>query len=322
MSGSSGNMARISFVVFLALVPCCPGCAADEPLTPPDAEELARYAAQSEATSPGGHEDMYDNLPADMKELVGLVKCQLIHPFDLAREHRDIRDAWRFEDLDFPDVRGMLGGLAGRGDAGLTCERVPRERLMVACWHHGLLLASMLRHAGVPVRVRAGFATYIGRGSGLRFGHVVCEAWDGKRERWFLVDPDRERIDVPRGQFESASEAWRGMRGGGNVESYRSAQFEGAPAIAHLLLLDTGCVLRDEHPYWNDPDIVAACEEGVDALSSGERDLLDQIAWLLADVDGSIDTLRAIVERTPALAVVDRTEEIRRQFSYEFRRDR
>lgn len=106
-----------------------------------------------------------------------------------------IGDKRRFEDLNFVDMGGMLSGLAERGEAGLTFTRSPRERLVVARWHHGLLLTSMLRHQGVPVRMRAGFARYIGQDSGLHVGHVICEVWDEERDRWGLVDPDRQMVD-------------------------------------------------------------------------------------------------------------------------------
>jgi hypothetical protein len=256
---------------------------------------------------------MYSDLPRSEERLCQLIKCQLVHPFDQAEFERELGREWRFEDLDFEDVSSMLGGLAERGGPRLSLTRSPSERLFVACWHHAILLASMLRHQGVPVRIRAGFARYIGRGSGLRVGHVVCEVWDEERDRWFLVDADREKVDFSRRQFEFASEAWESLRGGAVVSSYHSAHYEGVAAIVHLLTLDMRSVLCQELPYWYDPEIVRASSGGLDALDGEQLRVLDRVALCLSDVDASLHELGAIRASSEFLREVDHSEEMRRQ---------
>lgn len=60
----------------------------------------------------------------------------------------------------------------------MTIDRLPEDRLFVAWCHHGLLLASILRHQGKSVRLRAGFARYYEEHVAVRFSHVVCEVWN------------------------------------------------------------------------------------------------------------------------------------------------
>jgi hypothetical protein len=303
--------ARSAFIAVCVL--CALGCASDSSTGSPAGEILALYRSQSDWTDPGTHVHMYSDLPRSERRLCELIKCQLIHPFDLPKFHGDIADDWRFEDLDFPTVGSMLAGLAERGRPELSLARSPGGRLMVACWHHGLLLASMLRHQGVPVRLRAGFARYIGRGTGLHVGHVVCEVWDERRNRWFLVDPDRQKVDFPRHEFEFASEAWESLRNGGDVSGYRSAHYEGTPAILHLLSVDMRSVLRQELPYWHDPETVPASAGGLGGMGEAELDVLDRVASCLRDVDASLDELRELRTSSAFLREVDHLEEFRSQ---------
>lgn len=55
----------------------------------------------------------------------------------------------------------MLRELLERDKNGLHSERPPNKRLIVACVHHSLLLASILRYRKFLVRLRAGNASYI-----------------------------------------------------------------------------------------------------------------------------------------------------------------
>jgi hypothetical protein len=291
---------------FLALC-----CAAETPRQPPAAEVLALYRTQSETSDPGADESLYAGLPREERRLCELIKAQLIHPFDLVREPGFRREDFRFEDLEFPTVATMLAELRRRGPGTLDPRRTVAERLAVACWHHGVLCASMLRHLGVPVRMRAGFARYIGSDSGLHVGHVICEVWDAARGEWFLVDADREKIDFKRREFEFAPEAWAALRRGDDVDRYHSAHYVGLPAIAHLLMLDMRMALGREAPYWYDPPVVAACESGLEALSVDEIAVLDRIAECLLSIDTSLDTLRAIRAAHAFLEEVDHSEELR-----------
>jgi hypothetical protein len=292
---------------------CALGCTAEDLAHPPEDRVLALYAEHSATSDPGEHRGSYEGLPGPGEQLCRVIKRQLIHPFDLGDFEKELGRKWRFEDLEFGDVRSMLGALAERGGPGLRLDRAPQERLVVACWHHALLLTSILRHQRVPVRMRAGFARYIGRDSGLHVGHVVCEVWDEGRGHWTLMDPDREIVDVDRSEFEFASEAWEALRAGLDVTGYRSAHYVGAAAIVHLLTLDMRSVLREELPYWYDPDIVEAASGGIASLSPQQLALLDEVASHMKEVDASLRDLEVLRGSSPALKEIDHSEEMRLQ---------
>lgn len=307
------RLSRPTCLAITMCVLCALGCAAEDLAHPPPAEVLARYGEHSAASDPGEHHDSYAGLPGPGEELCRVIKHQLIHPFDLGNFEKELGRKWRFEDLEFGDVRSMLSALAERGGPELSLARAPQERLVVACWHHALLLTSILRHQGVPVRMRAGFARYIGRDSGLHVGHVLCEVWDERRGHWILIDPDREIVDVDRSEFEFASEAWAEFQDGSDVSGYRSAHCEGAAAIVHLLTLDMRSVLREELPYWYAPDVVEIASGGIGGLDSEQLELLDDVASYMKRVDASLHDLESLRSSSPALREIDHSEEMRLQ---------
>ena len=113
------------------------------------------------------------------------------------------------EDGDFPIVSDMLRELVQRNNEGLIMDRLPKNRLLVACYHHGLLLASILRSQGKSVRLRAGFARYYEKQMNVRFSHIVCEIWNADKERWEIIDPDRNFQNVSDDKFEFPAEVFR-----------------------------------------------------------------------------------------------------------------
>jgi hypothetical protein len=191
----------------------------------------------------------------------------------------------------------MLQELIKRNDAGLVMNRKPEERLVVACHHHGLLLASILRNQGIPVRIRAGFARYFEEKAGVRFGHVVCEVWDEKEQKWLLVDPDRNMVDFPKNKFQFSQDAWMALREKDlDPVRYTSALSEGSHAILHILMQDLSCVVGEEKLYWDEPEFLHATIHDINVLTADELLLLDSIASLLSNPDQNLLLLQKIYD--------------------------
>jgi hypothetical protein len=81
----------------------------------------------------------------------------------------------------------------------------------------------------------------------------------------------------------------------------------------HLLSLDARSVLREELPYWYDPEIVLTIAEEADALDLEVLGVLDRVASCLSDVDASLDELGAIRRSSELLRETDHSEEMRLQ---------
>ena len=290
------EMSRYSFVFVLMslLLVVVFSSSKNEEAKPAD-YPLSKHLEFSPYTDPGEFAYLYDTLPENLEDLCALIKKQLIHPFDAEKFAGQLPKHRTFEDREYPTVPLMLEELLRRDKRGLTESRKLGDRLVVACVHHSMLLASILRHQGVPVRMRAGFATYIGGRNNLRVTHVVCEVWDRERGIWILVDPDRERVDVPRREFEFAHEVWRRIREGDLGDAQYISRYNSVDQAAlHLLFLDLSYVIGAETIYWEDPPVVAKVEESFEELDDDELQVVDSIAILLVEPENHLDELAGI----------------------------
>lgn len=186
-------------------------------------DALSTYAAHSPVTDPRRLAGLYDNLPTTLPELCHVVQGLLLHyregemyGVEVPPERTD-RDEARF-------VLAMLEKLLAYDDRPLAEARPPERRLVGCCRDFAVLLCSLLRHRGVPARVRYGFSLYFTPTLGC--DHVVTEYWDRESARWLLVDPQQDALhremnglqfdphDVPRDWFLSAGRTWQLARGG------------------------------------------------------------------------------------------------------------
>lgn len=68
----------------------------------------------------------------------------------------------RLHDAETRYFDAILTIISERNPAPLTQPREPGDRFVGVCRDFALLLCSFLRHAGVPARLRSGFADYFG----------------------------------------------------------------------------------------------------------------------------------------------------------------
>lgn len=250
-------------------------------------------------TDPGPYAALYDGLPEPLNELCALIKQQFIHPGRLDEYSAVLPEERGPEDGTFISVEQILAGLIERNPAGLIMERQPDERLIVSCRHHALLLTSILRLRGTPARVRVGFAQYVAQAPDRHVDHWLCEVWDASQQRWQLVDADAQRVDLPRDEFEPASDVWLGARAGQlQPEQYGAMEWWGMPYIRSNLCHDLDAILGHEPIYWEGPRIF---HQPLEEMRPEQYTLLDQVAQMLHDPDHTIDQLRALRARQPDL---------------------
>jgi hypothetical protein len=242
-------------------------------------------------TDPGEYEPMFANLPDSLTEICKLIKSQLIHPIaDLPQYRNLIPQERSYEDLKYPTVQSILAGLKHYNPDGLTLDRKPADRLVVSCRYHAILLASILKYKGIPVRVRYGFATYLYPGHHLY--HVVCEVWNDNEKRWMLVDPDRQMIDVSSQQFQFAGDAWIKYREGKlDPTTYGVPNWWGAHPILDALCHDAASVLGHEHIYYDRPPISADSTMDVQKLPADQIEMINRISTLTTNVDAHFNEL-------------------------------
>lgn len=220
---------------------------------------------------------LYADLPRSIPELCRLIGCQLIHPSRMKDFAESLPPGRRCEDDVYVTASEIIGGLMRRNLAGLVFERTPAQRLVLSCRHHAVLLASMLRAQGVPARVRVGFCTYASApNSALHTDHWICEAWNAEEARWMFADPDMNRADFPREEFELAGEVWRKSRKRKiDPKLYGAGNRTGIALIRANLIHDFDCLLGNEEMYQEGPPLLR-----LKAREIGDRalNLLDEMA--------------------------------------------
>jgi hypothetical protein len=186
-------------------------------------DEPQRWMQQTPMSDPAQQAFLLENLPADVGELCRIVQGVLIHlewiaayglsATDLARPSR--------ETLSLSD---RLRGVANAGPQPLAQPRQPKARSPGTCRDFALMLCGLLRHQGVPARVRCGFAAYFRAGPWE--DHWICEYWLQGERRWRRVDAqlddvltkhlgiDFDPTDLPPDMFLCAGDAWLRCRAG------------------------------------------------------------------------------------------------------------
>lgn len=160
---------------------------------------LSFYSQQGLMTAPGSYSYLFDPLPSDPPSL-----CTILHgvmAIDLwVRMGKLQVSAGRHQEFNLRGVQQKLRRLLELDDKPLTVARPFEQRLLGNCRDLSLLMCAILRHHGVPARVRSGFATFFDRER--RFDHWVCEYWKPAAQRWVSVDMwmsqvqyEQERLD-------------------------------------------------------------------------------------------------------------------------------
>jgi transglutaminase-like putative cysteine protease len=245
-----------------------------------------RYRRHSPLTDPGPHRALLAGLPADVPALAAIVRGVLVHRdetgwlygFELPAERRD--------EANTRYTAAILDRLGGD-----LRERPPRERFAGTCRDFCLLLCAFLREAGVPARLRHGFAGYFV--PDFFDDHVVVEHWSDAHG-WRLADAqlggsareaygvDLDVTDVPRDAFVVGGAAWlAGRRGGLDPGRYgvQSAGLTGMWEIQGNVVRDLSSLALREPLPWDNWGLI---ETRYEELGTDDLALLDAAAEVSA----------------------------------------
>lgn len=251
--------------------------------------EIARYVKQTEVTAPGAMAHLYDGIPAGVEALVRVVQDIFLHIFWAHRygiaptEEQQKHVQARLTSRTLEIVHGI-------DPSPLTVSRPLDKRFFGNCRDHSTLLASMLRHHGVPARARCGFGTYFTPDH--YEDHWICEYWNG--ERWVAVDAqldefqrstlkvDFNTLDMPKGKFVNASDAWLCCREGGeDPDKFGIFDMHGLWFVRANLMRELAALRGFEMLPWDVWGLMM-----VDStVSPRQADLLDAVALALVAGD-------------------------------------
>jgi Transglutaminase-like superfamily len=149
-------------------------------------------------------------------EICDPVRSLVIQPGDA--EALDL-PADRFAENQIRPAAKLVQTLLALDSSPLDVPREPDKRVVGTCRHFAVLACALLRHRGVPARVRCGFATYFQKGQGL--DHWITEYWNHDQTRWVRIDSEvlgQELLPHPEdlrpGEFLTGGEAWGAYRRG------------------------------------------------------------------------------------------------------------
>ena len=184
---------------------------------------LSYYACQGDVTDPREYGGLFDDVPRDVPALCRLVQGLVVHVGWAGAYGVELTDTSRRE-LSIRSVAEQLRVIQTADSRPLSVPRPVASRMLGTCRDFAILLCSMLRHRGIPARVRCGFATYLGPN---RYeDHWVCERWIADQNRWGVVDAQLDAVqrghlnvtfdtsDLPEGRFLAAGQVWQMCRAG------------------------------------------------------------------------------------------------------------
>jgi hypothetical protein len=250
---------------------------------------------------------LLDDLPRDLAGISRVAQGLVYHYFADEAKYGYAPPKERREEVDLRYLEAMLARLQELNDCSLGEPRAYANRLVGCCRDFSLIACAILRHQGVPARLRYGFAGYFAPGWWI--DHVIVETWDDGR--WRRFDPeiagseafDFDTLDLPDGAFSTGGRAWQMVR----QEGADPARFglgpevpdvSGAWVIWGRLQLDCASLNRQELLCWDEWPFEPNQEK---TLRPEVEALLDRAAELSLQADSS--DLLDLVAREPRLQV-------------------
>lgn len=269
------------------------------------------YRSQSEISDPGDYAYLFDALQDDLTSLCRAVRNVYIH-YRAGNWLDIVIPQERLVEVDTRYCSRILKRVLELDPRPLTEERPPEKRFVGCCRDASLLLCAMLRHKGIPARLRYGFASYFRPfGPDFSVDHVVVDRYDGTG--WKLVDPERyERTidqgsrqvdtqDIPRDPqaYLSGGATWEHVRDdGADPMNYGVVpdvpHLRGMPMIQGVTVIDIAMLNKQEMLLWDSWGLAFRAEEP----TGDDLALLERAAQLSAAAhdDAHFEAIRLLYQ--------------------------
>jgi hypothetical protein len=225
------------------------------------------YRSPGPLASLGPHARLVDALPADVAGLGAVVQGLVLHAFWAGRYGVTLPDERKAE-TNLRRLDRQVDRLLEIDPSPLDVARPPGRRLVGTCRDFTTFTVALLREKGIPARARCGFGTYFLPG---RFeDHWVCEYWDADADRWRLVDAQLDALQREALKIDFDP-----------LDVPRDRFLAGGAAWLRGLWFVRGDLGEE------DPDAYP---------------LMDRVARLCGEPDGSFDEIRALFAANPGFA--------------------
>ena len=271
--------------------------------------ELTYYSQQGPMSDPGEHAHFFEDLPDSLADLAQMVRGVTVHVFWADRYGLKV-PAERMDELQLRSLERRLARTLELEARPLNQLRGLDKRLLGNCRDHSLLLASLLRHQGIPARARCGFGAYF---MPDHFeDHWVTEYWNREQDRWVLVDAQLDAIqrkilgigfdplDVPRDQFIVGGKAWQMCRSGAqDPDKFGIFDMHGLGFVRGNLVRDVAALNKMELLPWDCWGVIL--HEQID--DPDDLCMLDEVAALTARDEPNFEAVRSSYEADARLHV-------------------
>ena len=137
---------------------------------------LDYYRTQSPITNPGQLGELFDPLPDSPGEIITVIHGLIIHKLVADAYHVSLSQNQRSEQ-HLRTIRQILQRIQDLVRTPLIEPKTPAERLVDVCRDFAVLPTSILRHKGIPARMRVGFASYLDPDGIMKYDHWITEYW-------------------------------------------------------------------------------------------------------------------------------------------------
>jgi len=265
------------------------------------------FKTQSVITDPGEYASLYEGLPADVAACAQVVPGVMSHIFMDPFMGNPIPEE-RKNEVGLRTIAAKLERMREIDSRPLKEARPFEKKLVSNCRDYSILLCSMLRHQGIPARVRSGFATYFTPGK--YEDHWIVEYWNQKENRWVRVDSqlrpeavkflkiDFNPLDVPKDRFITGSEIWVKCRKGEiDPELCGIQQMKGLWFVRGEMMRDMLCLNKLELMPWDCNEFMKYDREP----NTEEYQLLDKAAELVNGGDKTFTAMQEFYQTHPSL---------------------
>ena len=212
------------------------------------------YLQQSYITDPKEYSVLFDAIQNDVESICKAAQNVIVHYFGNPK-YKPPKNRW--VEADTRSVSKILDIVLRMDSRPLCEERVFENRFVGCCRDFSVLTVSIMRHKGIPARVRYGTANYFEKG--YYWDHVIVEYWNGLS--WVRVDPqlshqDRDWginiRDLPIDTFFPGARGWQLVRSGQEQATKfgLGSQRGGIEFVLVEMLLDLAALNREELLCW------------------------------------------------------------------------
>ncbi len=249
------------------------------------------YSIHSVVTDPGDTKEWFGMIEPDPEAIFSIVKG-LVLPVDMVSQYvASFTDRDLQREINTLEVSQLVPIVLRMDERPISHFRPPEHRLIGICTHHAVLTCALLRHSGIPARVRHGFEMYMHPEQ--HEDHSICEYWNENSQQWTRIDTEmnpllaRERfqidaLDVSSAGFMSGAEVWlqcRKRKLNTNAFGIMGDGWEGGwEFVLSALLCDIHDLMQDEVLPWTDFQL---SEKKYANLDREELDKLDQAVDLI-----------------------------------------